>query len=732
VVGVILGSGLGDFAEQMTHAVSIPYADIPGFPRSGVAGHAGKLVAGKVRGVPAAVLAGRVHYYEGHPMPLVVFPARVLARIGCRAVIVTNAAGGIARRFKPGDLMLIEDHLNFFGTNPLIGPNDEELGPRFPDMSDTYRGELRKLALRVARREHLSLKRGVYVGVHGPSYETPAEIRAFRTLGADAVGMSTVPEAIALGHMGVGVLGISCITNMAAGVLAQKLDHAEVLATTERARGRFTKLLNALIHELGKKALTLALAALLGAGAMAGARPAAAAQAAPAKAPATSSQATPVDLLVTAREVLTLDAEGHTFAPGAVAIRAGKIVAVGEADRLRAEYRPAHTLLRPKSIVMPGLINTHTHAAMCLMRGIADDEPLMVWLQKSIFPAEAKNVSPAFVRAGTRLACAEMIRGGTTTFADMYYFESDVASVVDSCGMRGVLGETWLDFPTPDHKDLAATEAMTRAFLERWKGHSRITAAIAPHAPYTCSAATLVAARKLADEYGAPLLIHVAETRDEAKQIGDKYGMSPVRWLDSIGFLSSHVLAAHGVWVDSTDMRILAMRHVALSHNPESNMKLGSGVAPVAAERAAGITVALGTDGPAGSNDDLDMWEAMDFAGKLAKVSALDPTVLPARELLRMATIEGAKALGLGAVTGSLEVGKAADLIAVDLDAPRTSPVYDVASALVYSAKESDVSLTMVEGRVLWDGARWTTLDAAAAMRDAEQWRAKISASLAP
>lgn len=726
-VGVILGSGLGDFAEEMTGGTRIPYGEIPGFPASSVVGHAGQLVAGKVRGVPAAVLSGRVHYYEGHPLQRVVMPARVLALIGCKAVIVTNAAGGIALKFRPGDLMLIEDHINFFGANPLMGPNDPDLGPRFPDMSDAYSSELRALALRVARREHLSLKRGVYVGVHGPSYETPAEIRAFRTLGAHAVGMSTVPETIALSQMGVRVIGISCITNMAAGVIARKLDHSEVLATTEKARGRFTRLLNALIGALGKTALALTLAALIGA---AHAAPASAAGSAHTAA-APASAATPVDLLVTAREVLTMDAGDRRFAPGAVAIRGGRIVAVGAADSLRARYHAAHTLSRPHAVLMPGLINTHTHAAMCLMRGIADDLPLMEWLTKSIFPAEAKNVSPAFVRAGTRLACAEMIRGGTTTFADMYYFESDVAEVVDSCGMRGVLGETWLDFPVADHATLADEQRVTRAFLERWKGNARITAAVAPHAPYTCSRTTLLAAKALADSFSAPLLIHLAETRDEARQIQDKYGTTPVRWLDSIGFLSPRVLGAHGVWLDSTDMRIVADRKVTLSHNPESNMKLGSGVAPVAAERRAGIVVGLGTDGPAGSNDDLDMWEAMDFAGKLAKVSALDPTVLPARELLRMATIDGARALGLERVTGSLEVGKAADLIAVDLNSPRTTPVYDVAAALVYSAKESDVSLTMVDGRVLWDGTRWLSVDAPAAMRDAEGWRARIAASLA-
>jgi purine-nucleoside phosphorylase len=252
VVGVILGSGLGDFAAAVKDRLEIPYAQIPGFPASAVAGHAGTLVAGTLAGVPLVVLSGRIHYYEGHPMSAVVTPARVLGLLGCRDVVVTNAAGGIDRTLSPGDLMLISDHVNLFGTNPLIGSNDETFGARFPDMSDAYRGDLRRLAKAVARRVRVPLKEGVYLGVAGPSYETPAEIRAFRMLGAHAVGMSTVPEVIALAHMGVGVLGVSCITNMAAGVLKQPLRHGEVLETTRRVRDRFVKLLTALVAAMGE------------------------------------------------------------------------------------------------------------------------------------------------------------------------------------------------------------------------------------------------------------------------------------------------------------------------------------------------------------------------------------------------------------------------------------------------------------------------------------------------
>jgi len=252
VVGVILGSGLGDFAAAVEDRVEIPYAQIPGFPASAVVGHAGTLVAGTLAGIPIVVLAGRIHYYEGHPMSLVVTPARVLGLLGCRDVIVTNAAGGIDTRFSAGDLMLISDHINLFGTNPLIGPNEDSLGARFPDMSDAYRADLRTLAKAVARKIRVPLREGVYIGVTGPSYETPAEIRAFRALGASAVGMSTVPEVIALNARGVGVVGISCITNMAAGVLKQPLRHDEVLETTRRVKDRFVRLLTALVEAMGK------------------------------------------------------------------------------------------------------------------------------------------------------------------------------------------------------------------------------------------------------------------------------------------------------------------------------------------------------------------------------------------------------------------------------------------------------------------------------------------------
>ena len=446
---------------------------------------------------------------------------------------------------------------------------------------------------------------------------------------------------------------------------------------------------------------------------------------------AKAAKRAPCDLVVVAGSALPMDAAFTVRGATAVAVRGGEILAVGEPAAIDARYLPKARIVRKGGVLLPGFVNTHTHAAMDLLRGISNDQPLMEWLTKFIFPAEAKNVSPAFVKAGTDLACLEMIRGGTTTFADMYYYESDVASSVDKAGMRAVLGETWLDFPAPGHANLEESKKVTRAFLEKWKGHPRVTAAIAPHAPYTCSRETLQAARALADEYGAPLLTHVSETQDEQRQILEKYGKSPTAWLDEIGFLGPRLSIAHGVWLSPDDLKLLAAKNVSLSHNPESNMKLGSGIAPIAAARKAGVVVGLGTDGAAGSNNDLDMLDAMDFAGKLAKVAALDPTPLTAPELLRMATIDGARALGLDRLVGSLEPGKRADLIVLDLGNAHVQPVFDLPSTVVYASRAGDVSLTVVDGRVLWDGRRVRTLDEAKVLAAAKEWRGKILKSLA-
>jgi 5-methylthioadenosine/S-adenosylhomocysteine deaminase len=444
------------------------------------------------------------------------------------------------------------------------------------------------------------------------------------------------------------------------------------------------------------------------------------------------------DLVISGGTVVTVDGKFSVFSPGAVAVKDGRILAVGPAADVSARYTARSRYDATGKLVIPGLVNTHTHAAMTLLRGLADDLPLDRWLTEHIFPAEGKNVSPGFVYDGTLLAALEMIEGGTTTFADMYYFESDAARAVDKAGLRAVLGETFIDFPVPDHKDLAETLAFMKGFAKKWKGHPRIVPAAAPHSPYTCSKETLTAARDFAQSEKLPILIHVAETRKELADAHDKWRKTPVAYLASIGFFDPPpggarlpIVLAHGVWMDPSDRGLIGQYGVSLSHNPESNMKLSSGIADVAAWEKEGLLWGLGTDGPAGSNNDLSMFEAMDFAGKLAKVKTEDPTVLPARELLAAATREGARALGLGAKTGSLEPGKQADIVAVETRTAHEEPFEDVYSTLVYSSKTSDVTDVWVDGKRLLANGRCVTLDEKAVLDAAIRWRKKVRASLA-
>ena len=447
----------------------------------------------------------------------------------------------------------------------------------------------------------------------------------------------------------------------------------------------------------------------------------------------------PVDLLITGGSVATLDANFTLFSPGAIAVRGGEIVAVGPAAQIGAKYAPRERYDAAGKIILPGLVNTHTHAAMTLLRGIADDLPLDRWLTENIFPAEGKNVSPGFVYDGTLLAALEMIEGGTTTFADMYYFESDVARAVDKAGLRAVLGETFIDFPVPDHKDLPETLAFMSAFAKKWKGHPRITPAAAPHSGYTCSKETLLAARDFAQGEGLPLLIHVAESPKELADARAKWGKTPVAHLASLGFFDPPsasprlaIVAAHAIWMDAPDRALVKQYGVGVSHNPESNMKLASGIADVAAWEKEGLLWGIGTDGPAGSNNDLSMFEAMDFAGKLAKVSTGDPTVLPAREIVAAATREGARVLGLGEKTGSLEPGKRADIVALETRTAHEEPFEDVYSTLVYSAKSSDVTDVWVDGKRLLADRRCLTLDKKAVLDAAVMRRKKVRDSLQP
>ncbi len=440
--------------------------------------------------------------------------------------------------------------------------------------------------------------------------------------------------------------------------------------------------------------------------------------------------AEPADTLWTARYVVTMDAHRRLLEDGAVAVRGERIAAVGPRAELEERFRGAAVLRRPDALLAPGLINTHTHAAMSLFRGIADDRPLQEWLEQYIFPAEAKTVSPEFVRWGTRLACLEMLLGGVTTFTDMYYFEEVVAEVAREAGMRGVLGQTIIGFPSPDAKTPRDALAYAERFLKRYAGDPLVQAAVAPHALYTNSNADLKASRALANRYRAPLLIHLAETRREVEETRAQRGKSPVRVLDELGVFAGRTVAAHVVWADDADQELLASRGVGIAHCPSSNMKLASGVAPVTAMLRRGLAVGLGTDGPAGSNNDFHLLEEIDLAAKLQKVTSGDPRVLPAPEAFAMATILGARALGLDRETGSLEPGKRADLITIRLDQPHAVPLYDVYSALVSALKGSDVQDVMVNGRLVVANRKPLTLDPLAIRRKAEQYADRVRAAL--
>jgi len=428
--------------------------------------------------------------------------------------------------------------------------------------------------------------------------------------------------------------------------------------------------------------------------------------------------------------VVTEDAQRRVIETGAVAIQGDRIVEVGPRADIDAKYRAANRIDQSNAILAPGLINTHTHAAMSLFRGVADDLKLQDWLEKYIFPAEAKNVDREFVRWGTRLGLLEMALSGTTTFADMYYFEETVAEETKNAGMRGMLGQTVIGFPAPDYKTPEAALAGAEKFIQAYANDPLIVPAVAPHAIHTTSDDTLQAARTLADRYGKPLIIHLAETKAEFDEAMQKRKKSPVKALNDLGVLQGWTLAAHAVWLDPADFGLLRAAGTGISHCPSSNMKLASGVAPVLKLLQAGIPVGLGTDGVAGSNNDVDMFEEMDLAAKLQKVTSGDPTVLPAEQAFAMATILGAQAIKMSEQIGSLEAGKRADIISIKLDAPNAVPLYNVYSQLVYSLKASDVGDVMVNGRIIVRNRRMLTIDDKAVMAKAEEYRVKVSKSL--
>jgi len=413
------------------------------------------------------------------------------------------------------------------------------------------------------------------------------------------------------------------------------------------------------------------------------------------------------DILVYNGTVLTLD-KGNTIIPkGFVTIEANTISSVGADGEGLAKTRK--TIDAEGGFILPGLINGHTHAAMTLFRGLADDLPLMEWLNNYVFPVEGK-MDADFVRVGSLLACAEMIMSGTTTFCDMYLFEEEVAKAAKESGMRCVVGEVLYDFPSPNYGLLEKGFAYTEALIERWKGDPLVSIAVEPHSLFTCGLDLLKRANDIALSNGVPLIMHVSETKIEVEEIQNRCGKPPVKLLRDLGLLGPHFIADHCVYVDQSEVELLAEHNVSVVHNPESNMKLASGIAPVPEMMAQGVNVALGTDGCA-SNNNLDIFAEMDTAAKLHKVNKLDPTVMDAQTLLRMATADGARALGLEHRIGSLEVGKRADLIVIDTKKPHLIPLYNPYSHLVYAACGHDVKHSIIDGNVVMENRELLTLN---------------------
>jgi 5-methylthioadenosine/S-adenosylhomocysteine deaminase len=430
-------------------------------------------------------------------------------------------------------------------------------------------------------------------------------------------------------------------------------------------------------------------------------------------------------LIVSNGIVITVDGNRRILNPGSIAINGSDIVAIDTPANIAARFTAADTIDAAGKVVMPGLINTHTHAAMVMYRGLGNDLALMDWLQKYIFPAEAQTVSPEFVRVGTRLAALEMIQSGTTLFADMYYFEEEVARVTKAAGLRGVLGQTVIEFPVPDARTPADALKRTEALAKEFAGDELITPSVAPHAVYTLDAKTLTAVSELARRLKIPVQIHLAETSAETGMSQKRHQMRPVAILDSLKFWVPVTIAAHAVWISPEEITLLKQRNVGVSNNPESNMKLSSGTAPVMGYRKAGVNVGIGTDGAA-SNNDLDMFEAMRQAAFQQKLITMDPTAISAPEALEMATIGGARVVGQQARLGSLEAGKRADLIIVGMSRPRQQPLFDPVAQIVYASRGDDVETTIVNGRVLMRNRKMLTLDEPRVLSDARAAAAQV------
>ncbi len=434
-----------------------------------------------------------------------------------------------------------------------------------------------------------------------------------------------------------------------------------------------------------------------------------------------------VDYIISGDYVLPMDEALTVIKNGAVAVKGTEIVDVGNSDDILAKYDSKAVLKKEGSVILPGLINTHTHAAMVYFRGIADDLPLNNWLNEHIWPAENRWLSPEFISDAIELACLEMLKGGVTTYNDMYFYEDAAARTAKRIGMRAVLGVGILDFPTKSASTPDEYFSNAETFIKDWKGDELITPCIAPHALYTCGPDSLKRAKAVAEKYNIPIHIHLSETEWEVREVMARYHKRPVEHLENLGFLDETVLAAHCIWVEDEEIELLAKRKVGVSHCMESNLKLASGFAPIATMLMEGVKVSFGTDGAA-SNNDLNIISEMSTTAKVHKALSNDPTVLDAKTVILMATRWGAEVLGLGNKTGSIEKGKTADIITINVNKPHLTPMYDVYSHIVYAAMASDVETVMVNGKVVVNGGELVTADESEILYNARKWGEKIKA----
>lgn len=437
-----------------------------------------------------------------------------------------------------------------------------------------------------------------------------------------------------------------------------------------------------------------------------------------------------VDIILTNATILTMDDKFQVFDPGAIAITGDTITAISEESDITDLYQAEQIIDCQRKVLLPGLINAHTHVPMTLLRGLADDLRLDVWLMGYMMPVEREFVSPEFVRLGTKIACAEMIRGGVTCFADMYYFEDDIAEATAEAGMRGICGQSVMKYPSPDAGSYEESLERAEKFIKKWKGHALVIPSIAPHAVYTCNEEILRACSDLAIKYDIPLQIHISETASEVENLREQQGMPVIPYVKKHGILDTKLIAAHCVHIDEGEIRSLQRSNAGIAHNPSSNMKLASGFAPVSKMMELNAFVGIGTDGAA-SNNDLDMIEELRLASFMAKNVSGDPTALPARDTLAMATCIGAKACHIDDFTGSLTPGKKADLILIDINPVHNSPHFRrdenaIYAQIVYASKSNDVTHTMVNGKWLMKDRELTTIDEKALLDESNILATKI------